>query len=53
MLIIMHDNIELTTLENIDTPQAQMRLKPNLPREIIPFGLFKDSDVETMARVKD
>jgi len=53
MLVIMHDNIELTTLEDIDTPQTQMRLIPDLPKETIPFGLFKNSDVEPMDKVKD
>ena len=53
MLVIMHDNIELTTLENIDTPQVQMRLIPDLPKETIPFGLFRSLDVEPMDKVKD
>ena len=53
MFVIMYDNIELTTTENIGTPQVQMRLKPHLPREIIPFGLFMNSDVESAFKVTD
>jgi len=51
MFVIMYDNVELTTTENIGTPHVQMRLKPNLPKEIIPFGLFVISDVESAFKV--
>jgi len=44
----MYDNIELTDTENIGTPQVQMRLKPNLPKELIPLGLFENSETESM-----
>ena len=49
----MYDNIELTTTENVGTPQVQMRLKPNLPKELTPFGLFRDSDTESLFKVVD
>jgi len=51
VFVIMCDNIELTTTENIGLPQVQMRLKPNLPKDTIPFGLFRNSDTESMFKV--
>ena len=53
MFVIMYDDIELTTTENIGTPQVQMRLKPGLPKAITPFGLFRNSDTESMFKVID
>ena len=48
MFVIMYDNMELTVTENIGTSLVQMRLKPNIPKQAIPLGLFRDSETESM-----
>lgn len=51
--IIMCDDTEITDMEGLGTSQANFVLKTGVPKEYIPFGLFLNSNKESVLRVME
>ena len=51
MFVIMCDDKEITTTENVGTNKVEFVLKPNVPERYKPWGLFRNSDRESAFNV--
>lgn len=49
--VIMCDNTEITYIEGLGTSEAQFVLKDGVPKEYKPFGLFMNSNKESIWKV--